>query len=115
VEQRRTVVVVWRAHHDSIRAVGAVRKQLGAEAVIEARGLGYTYPGAQAPAVRGLTFRVEKGEVFGFLGPSGAGKSTTQKILIALQRDYEGTVTILGRDLRQWRSDRNRTPAPLCS
>jgi ABC-type oligopeptide transport system ATPase subunit len=65
--------------------------------------------------VRGLTFRVEKGEVFGFLGPSGAGKSTTQKILIALQRDYEGTVTILGRDLRQWRSDRNRTPAPLCS
>ena len=73
--------------------------------MIEARGLGYTYPGAQAPAVRGLTFRVEKGEVFGFLGPSGAGKSTTQKILIALQRDYEGTVTILGRDLRQWDAD----------
>jgi fluoroquinolone transport system ATP-binding protein len=73
--------------------------------VIEARGLGYTYPGAQVPAVRGLTFRVEKGEVFGFLGPSGAGKSTTQKVLIALQRDYEGTVTILGRDLRHWDAD----------
>jgi ABC-type oligopeptide transport system ATPase subunit len=39
-----------------------------------------------------VTFRVEKSEVFGFLGPSGAGNSTTQKILIALQRDYEGTL-----------------------
>ncbi len=43
--------------------------------------------------------------MFGFLGPSGAGKSTTQKILIGLHVDYGGTVTVLGRDLRQWGSD----------
>jgi fluoroquinolone transport system ATP-binding protein len=73
--------------------------------VIDVRGLRYTYAGAPVSAVRDLTFRVEKGEVFGFLGPSGAGKSTTQKILIALQRDYEGAVTVLGRDLREWGAD----------
>lgn len=73
--------------------------------MIDVRDLSYTYPAALAPAVRGLSFRVEDGEVFGFLGPSGAGKSTTQKILIALQRGYQGTVTILGRNLREWGHD----------
>jgi fluoroquinolone transport system ATP-binding protein len=73
--------------------------------MIDVRGLRYTYPHARVPAVRGVTFRVEKGEVFGFLGPSGAGKSTTQKILIGLQRDYDGTVTVLGRDLHEWGAD----------
>jgi len=73
--------------------------------MIEVRGLRYTYPGGREPAVRDLTFSVQKGEVFGFLGPSGAGKSTTQKILIALQRDYQGSVTVLGRDLHDWGSD----------
>ena len=73
--------------------------------MIDVRDVRYTYPGASEPAVRALSFAVEQGEVFGCLGPSGAGKSTTQKILIGLQRDYEGTVTVLGRDLREWGSD----------
>jgi fluoroquinolone transport system ATP-binding protein len=52
--------------------------------------------------VHGLTFAVVQGEIFGFLGPSGAGKSTTQNVLIRLLEGYEGTVTVLGRDLRAW-------------
>jgi fluoroquinolone transport system ATP-binding protein len=73
--------------------------------MIEVTGLSYTYPHAPAPAVRGLDFRVERGEIFGFLGPSGAGKSTTQKILIGLLKGYLGRASVLGRDLARWSGD----------
>lgn len=70
--------------------------------VIAAAGFQFRYPGAARPAVAGLTFGVEGGEIFGCLGPSGAGKSTTQNVLIRLLDGYEGTITVLGRDLRAW-------------
>ena len=73
--------------------------------MINAEDLTYSYAAADEPAVRGLSFHIDKGEIFGFLGPSGAGKSTTQKILIGLLRGYEGTVDTFGVDLSQWRSD----------
>lgn len=73
--------------------------------VIDAVAFQFRYPGAARPAVAGLTFSVERGEIFGFLGPSGAGKSTTQNILIRLLDGYEGTATVLGRDLRAWGRD----------
>lgn len=73
--------------------------------MIEVHDLSYTYPGTGAPALHGLSFRIEPGEIFGFLGPSGAGKSTTQKILIGLLRGYQGRVSLLGKDLATWRSD----------
>jgi fluoroquinolone transport system ATP-binding protein len=71
-------------------------------AVIDVHSFGFTYPGAQRPAVRDVAFSVERGEIFGFLGPSGAGKSTTQNVLIRLLDGYEGNVAVLGRDLRTW-------------
>jgi ABC-type multidrug transport system fused ATPase/permease subunit len=69
-------------------------------AVIDVHSFAFTYPGAQRPAVRHVTFSVEPGEIFGFLGPSGAGKSTTQNVLIRLLDGYEGNVAVLGKDLR---------------
>jgi fluoroquinolone transport system ATP-binding protein len=63
---------------------------------------GFSYPGATAPAVSDLTFAVQRHEIFGFLGPSGAGKSTTQNVLIGLLSGYQGSVNILGKDLRAW-------------
>jgi fluoroquinolone transport system ATP-binding protein len=72
--------------------------------MIEVTNLRFTYHQTNAPALHGLTFSVEHGEIFGFLGPSGAGKSTTQKILIGLLRDYQGTVSVLGRNLARWDS-----------
>jgi len=68
--------------------------------VIQVEGLRFTYPGNREETLRGLGFRIEPGEVFGFLGPSGSGKSTTQKILIGLLGDFAGTVTVRDRDLR---------------
>jgi fluoroquinolone transport system ATP-binding protein len=70
--------------------------------VIEAHSFGYTYPGGHRPAVHGVSFSVQPGEIFGFLGPSGAGKSTTQNVLIRLLGGYQGEIRVLNRDLRTW-------------
>ena len=50
-------------------------------------------------ALDGLSLRVERGEVFGFLGHNGAGKTTTLKILTGLIFPTEGTATLLGKPL----------------
>jgi fluoroquinolone transport system ATP-binding protein len=73
--------------------------------MLDVHDLRVTYAGAAAPVLRGLTFRIAPGEIFGFLGPSGAGKSTTQNILTGLLRGYQGRVTVLGRDLAAWTHD----------
>lgn len=73
--------------------------------VIDVRGLTFTYPKANEPAVRGMDFSVAPGEIFGFLGPSGAGKSTTQKLLIGLLRGHGGQATVWGRDPLDWGPD----------
>jgi ABC-type multidrug transport system ATPase subunit len=57
--------------------------------------LGFSYPDADRPAVRDVSFTVERGEIFGFLGPNGAGKSTTQNVLIRLLDGYKGAVNVL--------------------
>ena len=51
-------------------------------------------------ATDGVTFDVERGEIFGLLGPNGAGKSTTFKMLCGLLRPTEGTARVAGHDLR---------------
>ena len=71
--------------------------------------LQYTYPKASAPTLKGISFDIAAGEIFGFLGPSGSGKSTTQKILYKLLGGYQGTVRIGDRELAQWDKDFYRT------
>jgi ABC-2 type transport system ATP-binding protein len=50
-------------------------------------------------AVRGISFSVEKGELFGLLGPNGAGKTTTIKMLMTLLLPTSGTASVLGFDV----------------
>lgn len=50
-------------------------------------------------AVRGISFHVAPGEVFGFLGPNGAGKTTTMKMIAGLLRPTSGSIHIAGHDL----------------
>src|SRR3954454_14676935 len=58
-------------------------------------------------AVRGISFNVERGEVFGLLGPNGAGKTTTVEILEGYRRRDSGDVSVLGEApsdaSRKWR------------
>src|SRR5213593_3019978 len=49
-------------------------------------------------AVRGVSFNVEEGEVFGLLGPNGAGKTTTVEILEGLRDPDGGSVSVCGLD-----------------
>lgn len=55
--------------------------------------------GSEVVAVKGLTFDVKAGEIFGFLGPNGAGKTTTMRMLSTLLTPSGGMVKIAGLDL----------------
>jgi len=50
-------------------------------------------------AVRGISFTVETGKIYGFLGPNGAGKSTTMNIITGTLASTSGSVTINGHDI----------------
>jgi ABC-2 type transport system ATP-binding protein len=54
------------------------------------------FTGKRVQAVRGITFDVVRGEIFGFLGPNGAGKTTTIKMLMGLSAPTSGRYDILG-------------------
>src|SRR5437868_1888373 len=58
----------------------------------------------QLEAVRGVSFEIEQGEVFGLLGPNGAGKTTTVEILEGYRKRDGGSVSVLGADPEQARS-----------
>jgi fluoroquinolone transport system ATP-binding protein len=73
--------------------------------LIEVSNLFFSYPKISQPTLKGMSFEIRAGEIFGFLGPSGAGKSTTQKILIGLLKEYRGTVSVFGKELSKWKSD----------
>ena len=64
--------------------------------VIEVTDLRKSY--GDVEAVRGVSFSVERGEVFGLLGPNGAGKTTTVEILEGFRRRSAGDVRVLGQD-----------------
>jgi len=68
------------------------------DVVLDVRGLAKTYPGANAPAVRDVSFQLHRGEVLGLLGPNGAGKTTTIEILIGFRDRTAGAVRLLGLD-----------------
>ena len=67
-----------------------------ASAAIEVHELHKRY--GDVEAVRGLSFRVERGEVVGLLGPNGAGKTTTVEILEGYRDRTAGEVSVLGHD-----------------
>lgn len=56
------------------------------------------YYGSQA-AIKGVSFRAEKGEILGFLGPNGAGKTTTMRILTCFLPPSAGTARVAGYDI----------------
>lgn len=51
--------------------------------------------------IKGLSFSLKEGEVFGFLGPNGAGKTTTIRMVVGLIKPSSGTISICGYDLHK--------------
>lgn len=52
------------------------------------------------PAVNGISFEVNKGEIFGILGPNGAGKTTTLEMIETLRPIDQGQITVAGLDVK---------------
>jgi ABC-2 type transport system ATP-binding protein len=66
------------------------------EAAISVRDLRKSYESVEA--VRGISFDVARGEIFGLLGPNGAGKTTTVEILEGYRKRSGGDISVLGSD-----------------
>lgn len=64
-------------------------------------GVGYTYPGAEGTAIRGVDLTVRRGEAIGIVGPSGSGKSTLFQVLLRLRPPQEGDYLVNGTPIDQ--------------
>ncbi|MEC9489291.1 MAG: ABC transporter ATP-binding protein [Halanaerobium sp.] len=73
--------------------------------MFQVKDLFFRYPSNDEDTLKGITFTIEDGEIFGLLGPSGVGKSTTQKILVKLLDRYRGEILYNGKDLRAYDRD----------
>ncbi len=67
--------------------------------LLEVRDLAVAYGARQV--LSAIDFALQRGSVVGLLGPNGAGKSTLVRALSGVLRDYTGSVTVMGGDLRQ--------------
>ena len=76
---------------------------MASDVVLEVDRLAKTFrkpfSGKKVEAVRGISLKVTRGQIFGFLGPNGAGKTTTIKMLTGLIAPTSGRATILGKDV----------------
>jgi ABC-2 type transport system ATP-binding protein len=80
-------------------AMAAAPSEATGPAAIEVEGFAKSYGAVQA--VKGISFSVAQGEIFGFLGPNGAGKSTTIRAMLDLIRPSAGTIRLLGLDAQR--------------
>lgn len=55
----------------------------------------------EVEAVKGISFSIKKGELFGLIGPNGAGKTTLFKMLLGLIRPTSGTISVMGSDVSE--------------
>ena len=74
--------------------------------MIEIKGLTYNY--GEKLAVNKLDLKVSEGEIHGLIGPDGAGKTTTMRVLTSLMRIQEGSASISGVSVQNYREIRNK-------
>jgi ATP-binding cassette subfamily C protein len=69
---------------------------------LSVEGLVYGMPGTNRPILRGVSFRIDAGEVLGVVGPSGAGKSTLARQIVGVLPPSAGAVRLDGADVSTW-------------
>jgi ABC-2 type transport system ATP-binding protein len=68
------------------------------QTIVEIRNLEKKY--GQKQVLHGINLEINAGQIIGYIGPNGAGKSTTVKILCGLINEFDGDISIFGKDLR---------------
>src|ERR1043165_7228658 len=91
-----------RFHAETQRLRKGAKKSMQDSNAIVVDDLHKSYGPTQA--VRGISFTVNRGEIFGMIGPDGAGKTTTFQILAGVMEATSGTATIFGQPARAMRA-----------
>ncbi len=76
---------------------------------LEVRGLSFSYPTSQTPALRDISFKIPPGSTLGIVGRTGSGKTTLVELIMRLYDPPPGTVFIGGIDVRELRLSRLRS------
>lgn len=71
------------------------------ETVIKIRNLNFKYALDDVEILKKINLDIERGQIIGYIGPNGAGKTTTIKLMLNLQKGFEGNIEILGHDISQ--------------
>ena len=80
----------------------AVAQTRADEVVVQVHNLKKTF--GSFTAVQGISFEVQRGQIFGLLGPNGAGKTTTFRMLCGLTSISDGEISVAGHNLRKSRA-----------
>jgi ATP-binding cassette subfamily B protein len=90
------------ALHIPVLAASATPVRLVADSSIEFDRVGYRYPGADSPALSGVSFRCPPGTTTALVGPSGSGKTTLIRLAARFLDTDTGTVRVGGVDVRDY-------------
>jgi PrtD family type I secretion system ABC transporter len=109
------IVGSWRALVSARDAYLRVRELLAANPLrtsrlelprpvghVSVEGVTYVPPRSNKPILRGVSFKIEPGEVIGIIGPSGAGKSTLVRNIVSVLKPSAGAVRLDGADISTW-------------
>ena len=86
-----------------------------AQGVVEFQDVTVRYPGAERPALDGVSLRVAAGETVALVGPSGSGKTTLANLLPRFIDVESGSVRLDGQDLRHWKLEALRRQIAMVS
>lgn len=105
VRQMKQYVMYWRDYQEflslpEVQNAGTRSLDLLPGEVIEFRDVHFTYPNASSEVLKGVSFRLYRGEKLAIVGRNGAGKSTIIKLLLGLYEPNSGQITVDGVDLR---------------
>jgi ATP-binding cassette subfamily C protein CydCD len=92
---------------------GTPPRPAGRGAAVRLEDVSFAYPGRQRAAVRGVSLAIRPGATVALVGPSGSGKTTLANLLLRFWDPNEGSISLDGDDLREYRLDELRSRIAL--
>ena len=96
----RRLMLIWKVQPDIVDSDETIRTIHEVRGDVEFRNLTFTYPKAESPSLRDVSFRLTAGKTLGIVGPVGSGKSTIAHLITRLYNPPKETVFVDGRDVR---------------